>query len=97
MQDDIEFNSEAEGPSILRNSVLEVVDRYTYLGQEVSREGIVSEKQMKMNEGKAKTGMIMNVKSRTVNKYEVSRSLWKGMAVSYCLYESEITFTRREI
>ena len=51
---------------------------------------------MKINEGKARkmTGMIVNAGSRSVNKYEVGRSLWKGMAVPYCLYGSEITYYR---
>ena len=75
---------------------MEVVDRYTYLGLEVSKEGIGGERQMKINEGKARkiSGMIINAGSRTVNKYEVGRSLWKGMGVPYCLYGSEITYYR---
>ena len=40
------------------------------------------------------TGMILNAGNRSVNKYEVGRSLWKGMAVPYCLYGSEITYYR---
>ena len=40
------------------------------------------------------TGMIINAGGRSVNKYEVGRSLWKGMAVPYCLYGSEITYYR---
>ena len=40
-------------------------------------------KHIKINEGKARkmTGMNMNAGSRTVNKYEVGRGLWKGMVV----------------
>ena len=51
---------------------------------------------MRINEGKARrmTGMVINAGSRTVNKYEVGRSLWKGMAVPFCLYGSEITYYR---
>ena len=51
-------------------------------------------KNMKVNEGKARkmTGVIMNAESKTVNKYEVGRSLQKGMAVPYCSYGSEITY-----
>lgn len=92
----MEFNSQKEGQWILGNSILEVVDRYTYLGLEVSKEGIGGEKQMKINEGKARrmTGMIINAGVRSINKYEVGRSLWKGMAVPYCLYGSEITYYR---
>ena len=43
--------------------------------------------------GKARkmTGMIINSGQRSVNRYEVGRSLWKAMAVPYCLYGSEIT------
>ena len=81
---------------MLGNNILEVVNKYTYLGLEVSREGIGGERQMKVNEGKARkmTGMIIDAGSRSVNKYEVGRSLWKGMAVPYCLYGSEITYYR---
>ena len=62
----MEFNSEAQGQWILGNSILEVMDRCTYLGLEVSKEGIRGEKQMKITEGKARkmTGMIMNAGSR---------------------------------
>ena len=92
----IEFNSQEEGQWVLGNNILEVVDKYTYLGLEVSKEGIGGERQMKINEGKARkmTGMIVNAGSRSINKYEVGRSLWKGMAVPYCLYGSEITYYR---
>ena len=37
--------------------------------------------------------MIMNG-IRSINKYEVGRSLWKDMAVPHCLYGSEITTYR---
>ena len=36
-------------------------------------------------------GMIMKAGSRAINKYEVGRSMWKGIGVPYCLYVSEIT------
>ena len=49
----MEFNSQEEGQWVLGNSILEVVDRYTYLGLEVSKEGIGGERQMRINEGKA--------------------------------------------
>ena len=32
------------------------------------------------------------INGTTVNTYEVNRSLWKGMAVANCLYESEISY-----
>ena len=46
-----------------------------------------------IKEGKARrmTGMIINGGMRSINKYNLGRSLWKGMAVPYCLYGSEIT------
>ncbi len=49
---------------------------------------------MKINYGKARkmTGMIMNAGNRTINKSEIGRSLWKGMAVPYCLYGSDVTY-----
>ena len=92
----MEFNSQEEGQWVLGNSILEVVDKYTYLGLEVSKEGIGGERQMKINEGKARkmTGMVINAGNRSVNRYEVGRSIWKGMAVPYCLYGSEITYYR---
>ena len=51
---------------------------------------------MKINEGKARkmTEMIIDAGSRSINKYEVGRSLWKRMTVPYCLYGSEITYYR---
>ena len=35
--------------------------------------------------------MILNGGSRVINKYEVGRNLWKGMAVPHCLYGAEVT------
>ena len=89
----MEFSSRKEGQWILGNNILEVVDSYTYLGLEVNKEGIGGEKQRRINEGKARrmTGMIINGGMRSINKYNLGRSLWKGMAVSNCLYGSEIT------
>lgn len=43
------------------------------------------------------SGMIINAGNRSINKYEVGRSLWKGMAVPYCLYGLEITEYRGDI
>ena len=80
--------------------VLEVVEKYTYLGMQVSGEGIGGERQRAINEGKARraAGMIQNGGSRIINKYEVGRSLWKGMGVPHCLYGAELTrFTENDI
>ena len=42
--------------------------------------------------------MILNGGSRVINRYEVGRSLWKGMAVPHCLYGAEmIRFTEKDI
>ena len=92
----IEYNSAGGSQWVLGNSILEVVDKYTYLGLEINKEGVGGERQRKINEGKARrmTGMIINGGNRSINKYEIGRSLWKGMAVPYCLYGSEITYYR---
>lgn len=89
----MEFNSMEESQWVLGNNILEIVDKFTYLGMEVSREGIGGERQRKINEGKARrmAGMILNGGSRQINKFEVGRSLWKGVAVPYCLYGTEVT------
>ena len=34
---------------------------------------------------------MINGGMRSINKYNLGRCLWKGMAVPYCLYGSEIT------
>ena len=62
--------------------------------------GIGGERQRKISECKARrgAGMILNGGSRVINKYEVGRSLWKGMAVPHCLYGAEIIrFTEKNI
>lgn len=89
----MEFNTEERNQWVLGNTVLEIVDKYIYLGLEVNKEGIGEEKQRKINEGKARkmAGIIMNSGSRSINKFDVGKSLWKGVAVPYCLYGSEIT------
>ena len=96
----IQINDEKDNQWVLGNNVLEVVKKYTYLGMEVSHEGVGGERQRKINEGKTRSaaGMILNGGSRVINRYEVGRSLWKGMAVPYCLYGSElITFTEKDL
>ena len=95
----IQYNDERDNQWVLGNNVLEVVKKYTYLGMEVSNEGVGGERQRKINEGKTRkaAGMILNGGSRVANKYEVCRSLWKGMAVPYCLYGSEmINYTEKD-
>lgn len=42
--------------------------------------------------------MILNGECSVINKYEVGRSLWKGMAVPHCLCGAEIIrFTEKDI
>ena len=96
----IQINDERNNQWVLGDNVLEMVERYTYLGMVVSGEGIGGERQRKISEGKARraAGMILNGGSRVINKYEVGRSLWKGMAVPHCLYGAEVTtFTGKDI
>ena len=92
----MKFNNEGRNQWVLGNSILEVVNEYVYLGMEVNKEGIGGEKQRKTIEGKTRrmSGMIINGGKRVVNKCEVSRSLWKGVAVPHCLYGSEVTYYR---
>ena len=77
---------------MLGNAVLEVVQRYCYLGMEISKEGIGGDLQRKANEGKARKmmGMIINGGSREINKYEYGRCLWKGMGVPKFMYGTEL-------
>ena len=92
----MEINSKEEGQWILGNHILEVVNTFTYLGLEISQDLGGGEKQRKTSEEKARkmTGIMINSGLRSVNRYEVGRSLWKAMAVPYCLYGSEITHSR---
>ena len=94
----VEFNTTEAGQWVLGNNVLEVVENYTYLGMEISKEGIGGSTQRKINESKARKimGMIICAGSREINKYEHGRCLWKGMAVPHCLYGTEITNYRGE-
>ena len=50
----VEFHSQEDRQWVIGNNVLEVVDRYTYLGLEVSKEGVGGERQLKINEGKVR-------------------------------------------
>ena len=94
----MEFNTAEAGQWVLGDNVLEVVERLSYLGIKISKEGIGDSEQRKCNESKARKmmGMIVSAGSREVNKYEHGRCLWKGMAVPHCLYGSEITNYRAE-
>ena len=92
------LNTPDTGQWVLGDNVLEVVDRHSYLGIEISQEGIGSSDQRKINETKARqmTGRIMSAGSREINKYDHGRILWKSMAVPHCLYGTEITNYRVE-
>ena len=94
----IEFNTPDIRQWVLGDNVLEVVDRYSYLGIEISKEGIGGSAQRKINYTKTRkmTGRIMSAGSREINKYDHGRILWKSMAVPYCLYGTEITNNRVE-
>ena len=73
----MKFNKE-KNQWVLGKKILEVVDSYTYLVLEVDKEGKGGENQKRINEGKAKRmiGMIINRGIKTINNFEVGRSLW---------------------
>lgn len=50
----MEFHNRVEGQWVLGNSILGVVDRYSYLGLEISKEGIGGVRHRAINEGKAR-------------------------------------------
>ncbi len=86
----IKFNSIDRNHWVFCNYVLKVVEQYEILGLEVSKEGLGGDRQRKITEGKVRkmSGMVINGGAGVVNKFEVGRSLWKGVAVLYCLYRS---------
>ncbi|XP_045104422.1 uncharacterized protein LOC123499955 [Portunus trituberculatus] len=73
----IEINDNQDNQWVMRNYIPEVVEKYTYIGLEISNEGIRRERQKKINEGKERraAGMIFNGENRVINKYEVGKSL----------------------
>lgn len=54
---------------------------YVYFGMEMNREGIL----MKKQEMRMLSNMIIKGNNGVVNKYNVSRRIWKGEAPPYCL------------
>ena len=80
---------------LLWNIILEVQDSYIYRGLEVSKEGVGRSKNRRINEGKTRR-MTSMINMRTVNKYEVGRSLGKVMAVhNYCSDDIDINMKGR--
>lgn len=90
------INAPAAGQLVLGNDIIEVIESYSYQGrgEQSGQRRIYA----KTNEAKARKmmGMVINGKSREINKYEYGRCLWKGMAVPHCFYRSEITHYRAE-
>lgn len=68
-----EFINKEKSQWMFGNNILKEVDKYTYLGSEVSKEKIGGEKQRQINEGKAMRRH--DYEWREQNKYEVGRSL----------------------
>lgn len=68
---------------VLRNNTLEAVHGYIYVyfGMEMNREGIL----MKKQEMRMLSNMMIKGNNGVVNKYNVSRRIWKGEAPPYCL------------
>ena len=69
----MQLNDNRNNQWVLGDYVLEVVEKYTYLGMQVSGEGIGGDRQRAINEGKARraAGMRKNEECRLINKYEV--------------------------
>lgn len=78
---------------VLENSVPEI-DKFTCLGVKIHEEGVGGEtKENRWKEDQENDiQYIISEGNRSANNREIGRSLWKGIAVLYCLYESWITY-----
>ncbi|CAF2076495.1 unnamed protein product, partial [Rotaria magnacalcarata] len=85
---------------VLGDDILEIVNKYKYLGVEIRKGDGKLKGMIRNNESKAGkvAGLIRNTTWRCSNKYEVGRVLWKGVGVPRCLYGAEVLgFTQAEV
>lgn len=76
MQGNDIFNNKGHGQGVLCNSDV----NYTYLGLEISKEGIGVDKQRKVNEREARrmSCVVINAGGSSIKKYKVGRNHWNG-------------------
>ena len=74
----------------LSGKEMEKVAEFKYLGVIIDREGIEKEKNRIRNKAERMYGMISGKTNCRVNKYEIMRGLWKGIAVPTIMYGTEV-------
>ena len=84
------INGQQEENLTLNGQQLQRVNKYKYLGLEITNEGIDNIAEKRIIKGEKWWGRISNISKFRSNKYEITRGLWKGVAIPSLLYGIEI-------
>lgn len=105
----VKFSKEKSQIMIMRNeegnqerwfigdTELKITNEYVYLGLAVNMEGLKVEREKKMFKAEQWCGQLSSVLGFRANSYEVTRGLWKGVAIPSILYGTEVLNFRKEL
>ena len=75
---------------------LNITNTYTYLGLEIKNNGFIDITENKIATAEGWVGQMGGIMSSRKNKYEVSREIWKGVAVPKIMFGLEALNTSRK-
>ena len=83
-------NENIESEYTLMGRKLEEVEEFKYLGLKINKNGLEGERNKMRSKAEKMYGIINGKTNCRVNKYEVIRGLWKGIAVPTIMYGTEL-------
>ena len=82
-------NENIESEYTLMGRKLEEVEEFKYLGLKINKNGLEGERNKIRSKAEKMYGIVNGKTNCRVNKYEVIRGLWKGIAVPTIMYGTE--------
>ena len=74
----------------MNENELEIVQEYKYLGIKVENKGLKKEENSLRAKAEKQMGILKASSTFRINKYEITRGIWKGVAVPTILYGIEV-------
>ena len=78
----------------MKDEEVEIVKEYKYLGMTVENRGLIKEQNAMRLKAEKQMAILKSNSTLRVNKYEIVRGIWKGVAVPTILYGIEILEVR---